>query len=423
MTKNKENKRNNNVFWIGWNSFFTDMSSEMIKPLLPIYLKVILQAPVWLITLFNTLSDFLANIFKIIFGIKSDNKKDKKKLILLWYATSNFFKPLMFIFQSIYWLFTIELINRIWKWIRSAPKEVLMTYSIEENKLWKWFWFQKAMDSFWAFAWTILISLLLFLFWLDYNINFVGINLNLFYIIMLLTIIPWFISYSIIVKKVRNVYINKEFEEEISKKKKNKLLVHLDRIFQLGDRFYSLMVFIFLLSIWNIALVFFILQLIHLNFEPYQITLFYSLYTLSDALFSYKIGKISDKKNWSKSILIFSLLVIFLTLFISYFIGISKDFIWIIIWILIFSLLWIFEASFEGTFKKVIVDNIEKKDTGTAMGVYFWISWITKIFIALIMSYAWMQGKIDAIFWFWFLFITISIIYFIYLFKYKKINI
>lgn len=423
MSKNTTINKNNNVFWIGWNSFFTDMSSEMIKPLLPIYLKIILQAPVWLITLFNTLSDFLANIFKIIFWIKSDNEKNKKKLILLWYATSNFFKPLMFIFQSIYWLFTIELINRIWKWIRSAPKEVLMTYSIEENKLWKGFWFQKAMDSFWAFAWTILISLLLFLFWLDYNVNFLWININLFYIIMLLTIIPWFISYSIIVKKVRNVYIDKWFEEKISKNKKNKLLIHIDRIFKLGDKFYSLMTFIFLLSIWNIALVFFILQLINLNFEPYQITLFYSLYTLSDAIFSYKIGKLSDMKNWSKSILVFSLLVIFITLFISYFIWISKDFIWIIIWIIIFSLLWIFEASFEWTFKKVVVANIDKKDTWTAMWVYFWISGITKIIIALIMSYAWMQWKIDAIFWFGFLFITIAILYFIYLLKYKKINI
>jgi hypothetical protein len=60
-------KKNNNVFWIGLNSFFTDMSSEMLKPLIPIYLKVILNTPVWVISLFNSISELMANIFKIIF--------------------------------------------------------------------------------------------------------------------------------------------------------------------------------------------------------------------------------------------------------------------------------------------------------------------------------------------------------------------
>jgi len=415
--------KNNNVLWIGWNSFFTDMSSEMIKPLLPIYLKVILQVPVWVITLFNTLSDFLANIFKIIFWLKADKVKNKKKLILIWYSISNLFKPFMFIIQSVYWLFFIELLNRIGKWIRSAPKEVLMTYSIKENELWKWFWFQKAMDSFWAFVWTILISLLLYIFWLEYQVSLGWLTFNLFYIIMFLTLIPWIISYLIIVKKVRNVYIDKWYAKEVEEKKKKKLLFDFSKIFDLGEGFNYLMWFIVLLSIWNIALVFYILELIKLDFQPYQITLFYSIYVLVDALLSYGIGKLSDKKGTSKYILWFSLLAIFFSLLLTYTIGISHDFYWIITGIIIFALLWLYEAWFEWTFKKVIVSNINKEYTWTAIWMYLGVSWIIKILASLLFAFAWEQWKTESVFWFWFLFITMAIIYLFTIVKYKKIKV
>lgn len=415
-------KKNNNVFWIWVNSFFTDMWSEMIKPLLPIYLKVILQVPVWVITLFNTLSDFMANLFKIIFWLYSDKVHDKKKLILIWYATSNLFKPFMFIIQSIYWLFLIEFLNRIWKWIRSAPKEVLMTYSIEDNKLGKGFWFQKAMDSFGAFVWTLLISLLLFLFWLEYSINIAWMNFNIFYIIMFLTLIPWLISFQIIIKKIRNVKVTEDFSTSVEEKKKSKLLINLSQVFKLWSKFNHLMLFTFLLAIWNIALVFFLLELINQDFLAYQITLFYSIYTLIDAVFSYWIWKFSDKKGSNKIIILFSLVVLFLALLITFSIWISKTFIWVSAWIVIFSLLWLYEAWFEWTFKKIIVENIDKKYTGTALWTYFGVSGITKIVISLIFSYAWMQWKIDAVFWFWLLFISIASIFFYYIYKYKHIT-
>jgi len=89
---------------------------------------------------------------------------------------------------------------------------------------------------------------------------------------------------------------------------------------------------------------------------------------------------------------------------------------------MIFSLLWLYEAWFEWTFKKIIIENIDKKYTGTALWTYFWVSGITKIIISLIFSYAWMQWKIDAVFWFWFLFISIASIFFYYIYKYKHIT-
>jgi len=404
------------------NSFFTDLWSEMIKPLLPIYLKVILQTPVWMITLFNTVSEFLANIFKIIFWIYSDKQKDKKKIMLIWYAVSNMLKPLMFLFQTIFWVFFIELLNRIWKWIRSAPKEVLMTYSIEENKLWKGFWFQKAMDSFWAFVWTILISIILFIFWLDYETSILWFNINIFYIILFITLIPWIISYQIIVKKVRNVYMEEQSLSEFENKKKKKIFVDFSKLFQLGSKFNALMIYTFLLSIWNIALVFFILELLDKQFLPYQITLFYSLYTLVDALFSYEIWKLSDKKWYTKYILATSIFFIFLSLLLTFVIWIDKTFIWIIVWILVFSLLGMYEAAFEWTFKKLIAENVEKESIWTAMWMYFWVAWITKIIASLIFAIAWTSWKSDAVFWFWFLFVFLSSIYLYYLYKTKSIK-
>jgi hypothetical protein len=419
----KTNITNNNVYWLWINSFLTDISSEMIKPLLPIYLKVVLQTPVWIITLFNTLSEFLSNLFKIYFWLKSDKERDKKKLLLKGYLFSNVFKPFIFIIQSIYWVFFIELLNRIWKWIRTAPKETLMVYSIEENKLWKGFWFQKAMDSLWAFLWTLLISLLLYIFWLEYNTTFLWFEFNLFYIIMFLTIIPWFLSYYVILSKVKNVYIEDTKLKEYENSKKKKIEINFKDIFNLWEKYNTLLIYIALFSIWNIAVVFFILELINKWFEAYQITLLYSLYSLIDAVFSYILWVFSDRKWSSKHIINFSTIALLIALFIPFLFSIENNFYWIILAWITFMFLGLFEAWYEWTFKKVIVNNIEKEKTWTAIWLYFWVWGIIKIIATLIFSFAWMNGKTEQVFLLWWMFIFLSIIYLKYITYLKKINI
>lgn len=416
-------KKNNNVFWIGMNSFFTDLSSEMIKPLLPIYLKVVLLTPEWVITLFNAVSEFLASVFKIIFWLKTDNDLDKKKYILIWYAFSNALKPLMFIIQSLYWLFLVELMNRIWKGIRSAPKEALMTYSIEWNKLWKWFWFQKAMDSLGAFLWTLVISLILFIFWLDYSLHLGNFTINLFYIIAFITIIPWFISFLIIKKKVKNVKVDDDIIENHKLKKRKKLTINFNEIFKLGNSFNKLMVFAFLFSIGNLAVVFFILELINANFLAYQITLFYSVYSLVDSIFSYKVWKMSDYKNTNFKIIMSSLAVVTLSLFLITFVGIEKTVFGVFIWILVFWLLWLFEAAFEWTFKKIIVENIDKSKVGTWLWTYLGVTGFVKIVTGLVFGYAWYKGQTDEVFLLWFIFLVLSSLYFTFIAKNKEIKI
>lgn len=392
-------KKQDNIFWLWWNSFFTDFSSEIIKPLLPIYMKI-LWAEVWLITLFNTLSDFLANMFKIFFWIWSDKKENKKDLLLLWYWTSNFIKPLLYFTSWVFWIFVIEFLNKIWKWLRSVPKEVLMTYSIRANELWKWFWFQKAMDSLWAFMGVIFLTIILYY------------TQVWFHTIFLLTIIPWLISWYILKTKVINIKL-----EEVGWKKKetkfSKEDFKLSNIFSLWDKYKKLLTFASIFAIWNIPVVFFILIWLEAGLETYIITLWYAIYTLVDAYFSYILWKISDKKGWSNYLMVLSLITLILANIVILFISFNP----ILILFISFALLWFYEAWFEWLFKKVIVNNVEKNKVWAWLWLYMGITWVIKILIGILLSIVWMLYSPISVFIISCVFVIIASIYFLLFIK------
>ena len=113
-----------NIIVLGITSFLTDVSSEMVYPLLPIYLVNSLGASPAILGLIEGIAESLASLLKVFSGYFSDRIKFRKPFTILGYACSTIGKFLLYISTSWWFVFLGRVIDRTGKGIRTAPQDV-----------------------------------------------------------------------------------------------------------------------------------------------------------------------------------------------------------------------------------------------------------------------------------------------------------
>lgn len=136
-----------NVFTLGWVSFFMDVSSEMIYPLLPLFLTNILGANKAMVGLIEGIAESTASILKVVSGYLSDRFRKRKPLILYGYGLSTLTRPIVAIATGWAGVLVYRFIDRIGKGIRTAPRDAVIAESTEAGNLGKAFGFHRAMDT------------------------------------------------------------------------------------------------------------------------------------------------------------------------------------------------------------------------------------------------------------------------------------
>ncbi len=131
---------------LGWVSFFTDVSSEMIFPLLPTFLTTVLGASPFALGLIEGVSDSVSSLLKLVSGYFSDRIKKRRLFVLIGYGLSSCLRPLIGI--SHHWLtvFGIRFGDRIGKGIRSAPRDALIAAVVDQHNRGRAFGFHRMMD-------------------------------------------------------------------------------------------------------------------------------------------------------------------------------------------------------------------------------------------------------------------------------------
>lgn len=148
------------VIATGWVSFFTDLGSELIYPLIPIFLTVDLSASRAVLGLIEGLAEGVPAIVRWLAGGISDRLKNRKWLIFLGYFISSATKPLIGLSMSSAQLLGFRVIDRIGKGIRTAPRDALIADLSESNSQGYAFGFQRAMDHAGAMAGGLISFLL-----------------------------------------------------------------------------------------------------------------------------------------------------------------------------------------------------------------------------------------------------------------------
>jgi len=135
-----------NVILIGLVSFFADLSTEMVYPIIPLYLTTVFGATPAIVGIIEGIAESLASLLKVFSGYITDKYQRKKPIAFLGYAAGLIYKLALILAGSWYGILAARLIDRFGKGIRTAPRDVLVSESCDFNKLGHSFGIHKALD-------------------------------------------------------------------------------------------------------------------------------------------------------------------------------------------------------------------------------------------------------------------------------------
>ena len=152
-------------------SLFTDMASEMLYPVMPIYLKTI-GFSIVLIGVLEGFAEALAGLSKGYFGKLSDNSGKRVPFVQLGYALSAISKPMMAVFIFPIWIFLARAIDRFGKGIRTGARDAILSDEATAKSKGKIFGFHRSMDTFGAVLGPVIALIYLYFYPQQYKTLF-----------------------------------------------------------------------------------------------------------------------------------------------------------------------------------------------------------------------------------------------------------
>jgi len=350
------------VFIMGLVSFFTDISSETIQSILPLFIFEIGGTGL-ILGLISGVSDAIANILKGITGWLSDKINKRKPFVVLGYSISNLSKP--FIGFSPSWEFVLGLkaTDRVGKGLRTSSRDALISYyAVKKGKA---FGLHRAMDTLGAVLGSFIAVILLFLNWSFSSIIFFTIFPGIIAIILIL-----FIKDVSTAKDKANSYVKKDTYNKIDK------------------TFIKLIIILGVIEFASLDISFLIIRAA--DFIPidliFLIPLLYAILNIIYAVFSPITGSLSDTIGRKPVILIGLALLLTSCLILALPITISIFSLVMITMIYLFY--GFYMASVDPISRAYIADLTGKEKRGRAYGYYYFsvgfISMIESVIFGLI---------------------------------------
>ena len=325
-------------------SLFTDAASEMLYPIMPIYLKQI-GFSIVLIGILEGVAEAVAGFSKGYFGKLSDHYGRRVPFVQFGYALSAISKPMMSIFIFPIWIFFARTLDRLGKGIRTGARDALLSDEATPQTKGEVFGFHRAMDTTGA-----VIGPLLALIYLHYYPSNYA---SLFLIAFLPGIVA--VLFSFILKEKSTKQIND------TKRPRFFSFVHYWK--ESPMEYKRLVTGLLLFTLINSSDIFLLLKAKDAGLSDSNVIEVYIFYNLIYALFSYSLGKMGDKVGLK------NMYIVGLTLFaIVYFgMGLFTETYQVFI---LFILYGIYAASTEGISKAWISNLIDRKDTSTGIGAF-----------------------------------------------------
>lgn len=173
------------VIVLGFVSLLTDSATEMIYPLIPVYVTGLGSGAI-ILGVIEGVAETAASILKLISGVISDKIGKRKLLVLLGYGISSFIRPLTGVVTAAWQIIVVRMIDRIGKGIRSAPRDAIIALVTDKNIRGKSYGLHRAMDNAGAVLGPILAILVLLLLFLGFEIQDSLLALRLTFILALI---------------------------------------------------------------------------------------------------------------------------------------------------------------------------------------------------------------------------------------------
>ena len=160
------------VWTVGWVSFFMDVSSEMVYPLVPLFLTTSLGASKMIVGLIEGIAEATASLLKLYSGVLADRFGRMKLLMALGYGISTASRPILALATGWSMVLASRFTDRTGKGIRTAPRDAFIAATTPPPQLGLAFGFHRAMDTAGAIAGPALALMLLALWPSDYRFVF-----------------------------------------------------------------------------------------------------------------------------------------------------------------------------------------------------------------------------------------------------------
>src|SRR5665647_724515 len=135
-----------NIILLGLVSFFSDLSTEMVYPLIPLYLTGVFGATPVLLGIIEGVAESVASLLKVFSGYMTDKFISKKPVAFIGYAGGLAYKLALIFATSWAGILFARIIDRIGKGIRTAPRDILVAESADSAHMGKSFGIHKALD-------------------------------------------------------------------------------------------------------------------------------------------------------------------------------------------------------------------------------------------------------------------------------------
>ncbi len=336
-----------NVVILSMVSLFTDVASEMLYPIMPIYLKAI-GFSIILIGILEGFAEAVAGFSKGYFGNLSDNMGKRLPFVQIGYLMSAISKPMMAMFIYPMWIFFARTIDRLGKGVRTAARDALLSDEATPETKGRVFGFHRGMDTFGAVLGPLFALIYLYYYPNDYK--------TLFYIAFLPGVVA--ILFTFFMKEKQ-----KETPKTIEIKPTTRFFDFL-KYWQKSPLIYKKLVGgMLVFTLFNSSDVFLLLKVKDAGYDDVTVIGIYIFYNLIYALASYPIGVLADKIGMKKVFI--AGLIAFAIVYTGMAFAQSK-----VAFIALFSLYGIYAAATEGIAKAWITNICEKENTATAIGTF-----------------------------------------------------
>ena len=156
--KKRKNSSVRNIFALGFVSFFTDMSSEMVFSLLPTFLLGLPGSSRAVLGLVEGTAEALSYALRAVSGIFSDKFRKRKMFVLVGYALSNAVKPLFAVARVPFDVLVIRVGDRVGKGVRTSPRDALLCESVSEERRGAAFGLHRTLDQAGAIVGPLIAS-------------------------------------------------------------------------------------------------------------------------------------------------------------------------------------------------------------------------------------------------------------------------
>lgn len=344
-------------------SLLTDIASEMLYPVMPLYLKTI-GFSVLLIGVLEGVAEATAGLSKGYFGRLSDKSGQRVPFVRVGYSLSAVSKPMMAVLTYPWWIFLARTLDRFGKGIRTGARDAMLSDEAIPQTKGEVFGFHRSLDTLGAFLGPCIALIFLYFHPENYKTLF------------LLAFFPGVLA-------IAFTFLLKDKPIEQKTKISKSTFWEFLKYWKMSPKLYKKLSFgLLLFTLFNSSDVFLLLKLKQTGLADTGIIGIYIFYNFIYALFAYPFGKIADKIGLKKVLLAGILLFA-----IVYFgMAVNNN---LFIFIILFLVYGIYAASTEGISKAWISNIVDREDVATAIGTFTGFQSICTMLASSIAGFVW----------------------------------